>query len=55
MANKTVSKLEVKDVKRKLYLHFGTQNNFSTWRLHQIDKCSIEFGFQANIMENNER
>jgi hypothetical protein len=24
-------------------------------RRHQIDKCSIEFGFQANVMKNYER
>ena len=55
MADKTVSKLKVDDVKSKVYLHFCTANNFNTWRLHQIGKCSTEFGFQANVMKNNER
>lgn len=55
MADKTASKPKVEDAKGKVYLHFGTENNFNTWRLHQIDKCSIEFGFQANVMKNNER
>jgi hypothetical protein len=55
MADKTASKLKVDDVKSKVYLHFGTANNFNTWRLHQIDNCSIEFGFQANVMKNNQR
>ena len=34
-------------------LQFGAANNFYTWRLSQIDCCSIEFGFQANVMKNN--
>jgi hypothetical protein len=55
MADKTASKPKVDDVRSQVYLHFGTANNFNTWRLHQIDKCSIEFGFQANVMKNNQR
>jgi hypothetical protein len=53
MAQKTSSTLKSEDVKSKLFLQFGKDNNFSAWKLLQIDRCSIEFGFQANILKNN--
>ena len=28
-------------------------NNFNTWRLCQIDRCGIEYGFQANVLKTN--
>ena len=53
MAEKSAQKSKSEDLHSKLILQFGTANNFNTWRLHQIDRCSIEFGFQANILRNN--
>ena len=53
MADKASSKSKSEDVKVRVILQFGAGNNFETWRLHAIDKCSIEFGFQANILKNN--
>ena len=53
MAEKGVSKAKTEVAKSQLYLQFGVTNNFNIWRLHQIDRCSIEFGFQANVLKNN--
>ena len=53
MAERGISKAKVEVAKSQLYLQFGVTNNFNTWRLHQIDRCSIEFGFQANVLKNN--
>ena len=53
MAEKSAQKSKSEDLHSKLILQFGTANNFNTWRLHQIDRCSIESGFQANILRNN--
>jgi hypothetical protein len=53
MADKESSKSKSEDVKVRVILQFGAGNNFETWRLHVIDKCSIEFGFQANILPIN--
>ena len=53
MAEKSVSKSKSEDIKVKVILQFGTANNFNRWRLYQIDRCSIEYGFQANILKNN--
>ena len=53
MAERGISKAKAEVAKSQLYLQFGMTNNFNTWRLHQIDRCSIEFGFQANVLKNN--
>ena len=53
MAERGISKAKAEVAKSQLYLQFGVMNNFNTWRLHQIDRCSIEFGFQANVLRNN--
>ena len=53
MAEKSAPKSKSDDLKDKLILQFGTANNFDSWRLYQIDRCSIEFDFQANILKNN--
>ena len=53
MAEKSATKSKSEEVKTKAILQFGTKNNFNTWRLLQIDRCTIEFGFQANILKNN--
>jgi predicted lactoylglutathione lyase len=53
MAQKTASTLKSEDVKGKLILQFGKENNFTAWKLSQIDRCSIEFGYQANVLKNN--
>ena len=53
MADKASSKSKSEDIKVRVILQIGASNNFETWRLHVIDKCSIEFGFQANILKNN--
>ena len=53
MAEKTTTKPKSEDVKGKVILQIGAANNFNTWRLYQIDRCSIDFGFQANILKNN--
>ena len=49
----SVPKSKSGDIKVKVILQFGTANNFNTWRLYQIDRCSIEYGFQANILKND--
>ena len=53
MAEKSALKSKSEDLKSKPFLQFGTLNNCNTWRLSQIDCCSIEFGFQANVLKNN--
>ena len=53
MAQKTASSAKSDLTARKLLLQFGKENNFQAWKLHQIDRCSIEYGFQANVLKNN--
>ena len=53
MAEKSAQKSKSEVLQNKLILQFGTANNFNSWRLYQIDRCTIESGFQANILKNN--
>jgi hypothetical protein len=53
MAQKTASTVKSEVTPRKVSLQFGKANNFHVWRLFQFDRCSIEFGFQANVLKNN--
>ena len=53
MAEKSSTKSKSEDTKSKVILQFGTGNNFNTWRLCQIDRCGIEYGFQANVLKTN--
>jgi hypothetical protein len=51
MAQKTASTVKSEVTPGKVSLQFGKANNFHVWRL--FDRCSIEFGFQANALKNN--
>lgn len=53
MSQKSISTTKSEDVKSKVFLQFGKENNFHAWELYQIDRCSIEFGYQANVLKNN--
>ena len=53
MAQKTASTAKSEVSTGKVFLQFGKENNFHAWRLSQIDRCSIEYGFQANVLKNN--
>ena len=53
MAEKSSTKSKSEDTKSKVILQFGTGNNFNTWRLCQIDRCGIEYGFQANVLKTS--
>jgi hypothetical protein len=53
MAQKTASTVKSEVSTVKVSLQFGKTNNFYVWRLFQFDRCSIEFGFQANVLKNN--
>jgi hypothetical protein len=39
--------------RKGLLLKCGKENNFITWKLEQIEICSVEFGFQANVLKTN--
>jgi hypothetical protein len=53
MAQKTASTMKSEVTPAKVSLQFGKANNFHVWRLFQFDRCSIKFGFQANVLKNN--
>ena len=40
------------DEPKSVLLRFGKENNFVSWKNFQIDACTREFGFQANVLKN---
>ena len=53
MAHKTATTSKSEATPSKLLLQFGKENNLQAWRLFQLDRCSMEYGFQANVLKNN--
>ena len=40
------------DESKSVLLRFGKETNFVSWKNFQIDACSREFGFLANVLKN---
>ena len=53
MAQKTALSAKSDLTASKLLLQFGKEKNFQAWKLYKIDRCSIEYGFQANVLKTN--
>ena len=53
MAQKTATTSKSEATPSKLLLQFGKENSLQAWKLFQLGRCSIEYGFQANVLKNN--
>jgi len=52
MANNKSSKI---DTDNAVELRHGKLNNFTAWRLNQIECCGILYGKQANVLKDYQK